>query len=99
MLISKKVIFGYSNFFFSIIALIITVTEIVVLFSLPAATYIFKLAAKVNYIPLGLAIIGLLFYFLQWRKFITPLIKIGAVINSLVLLVALYLYFSINAVI
>ena len=99
MLINKRIIFGHLSFGISMAALLITIAEIIILFSLPAATYIFKMAAKINFIPLGLAIIGLLFYFLQWRKFTTNLINIGFVVNALVLLVDLYLYFNINAVI
>jgi len=89
-----KIIYGYLSLFTGIIALLITLAELLVLFVLPPATYIFERIFYMSFTPLIIALVGLFFYYLQWRLFTTKIVNTALIINSIVLLFNIYLLYE-----
>ena len=94
-----KIIYGITSFWLSIVALLLTLAELTILFVLPPATYLFERIYYLSFTPLVISIIGLLFYYLQWRIFTIRFVNIALIINTIVLLINLYLISQIKVII
>jgi len=89
-----KILYGFTSFGLSIASLLSTGLIIAVLFILPPATFLFKQMYRAAFIPTGLALIGLLFYYLQWKIFTTKIVYTALIINIAVLVTDVYLLYE-----
>ena len=94
-----NIVYGRISFWLGITALLLTIAELAILFLLPPATYLFERLFYLSFTPLIVAIIGILFYYLQWRSFTTKLINIALIINIIIILTNFYLLYQIKLVI
>ena len=90
----KKKTYGFYSILFGIIAGIITLLDIIILFIIPPATYVFERFHVVSYIPLTMSAFGLLFYYLQKKMFVSHASTRALILNGIVFLVNTYLIYN-----
>ena len=90
----KKSTYGFWSILLGIIASIITLLDIVIIFVIPPATFVFERFYVISFIPLTMSAFGLLFYYLQKKTFISHASTCALVLNSIVFLVNTYLIYN-----
>lgn len=94
-----KIIYGLTSFWLGISSLLFSTIILFFLFTLPSATYLFKMMFKFTFVPLGLSLAGIFFYYLQKRIFVVNIVRAAFIINVTTFLADLYalygLYISI----
>lgn len=94
-----KIIYGYLSFGVSLLAALIALFGFIVVFSLPPATYLFR---RIFYIVFGsfiLGVLGLIFYYLQWRIFTTRIVNSALIISIITLAADIYFLYELYLVI
>jgi hypothetical protein len=77
-----------------LIATLFTIFTTGVFFIFPAIARFVKDIFYISLIPLLLSIIGILFYYLQWRRFILKWINVGLIINIINLVISIYITYQ-----
>lgn len=82
------------SFGLGIVSILLTALIIAILFTLPPATYLFKQMFYAGFVPAIVSLVGLLFYYLQWRIFTTKIVYAALVINITTLVTDAYLLYG-----
>ena len=90
----KKKTYGFFSILLGIIAGIITLLDIIILFTIPPATYVFERFYSISYIPLTISGFGMLCYYLQKKMFVSQASTCALILNGAVFLVNTYLIYS-----
>jgi len=92
----SKIICGITCLTFGLIATLFTIFTTGVFFIFPAIARFVKDIFYISLIPLILSVVGLIFYYLQWRRFTLKWINIGFIINIINLVIGIYITYQMS---
>jgi hypothetical protein len=90
----SKITCGITCLSFGLVATLFTILTSSIFFIFPAIARFVKDIFYISLIPLILSCIGILFYYLQWRRFTLRWINIGLAINILNLVIGIYITYQ-----
>ena len=90
----SKITCGITCLSFGLIATLFTIFTTSIFFIFPAIARFVKDIFYISLIPLILSLIGIFFYYLQWKRFTLRWINIGLIINIINLVIGIYISYQ-----
>ena len=95
----SKIMFGNFSVVLSVVSFVITGFEYLMLFVLPHSIFLSKYLLYIAMAPLICSLTGIVFYFIQFKRFTLKLFNFGLNVNILMLILNSYLIYSLSLVI